>query len=331
MSIIWYKECVIPDTKNFLVKRELLTYFKKFCKEEFINSPKDMFSDFEKKVERNIFLNEFEPKDKEYLKMILGLLKYYNKSFCTKNIEELLTTERVSHPSSIILSNNEINVFVLKKACTYLALTKPETQSFTWLKVLEDIKLVTTDPFFISEEFSAQMAITRNKIRKFVNIFEYIEREDEELEMNILVKPLMTTNLVLNIPPLGRELFQSLIIQGVIHPSMKMPKSDIVSSNIFLEHLMENPQKDTSWFVQRAIIEGDDWIDYDLMYDYYCNLYEHSLKNSESEILKPHKEIFKNSLDLIKAKSLNNYLKKENNLHHIADEDCDQENSIWKL
>lgn len=332
--MIWYKEHSVPDTKNFLVKRELLDDFKKFCKDEFINGPKDIFSDFEKKVEHNIFLNDFEQKDKEYLKMILGLLKYNEKSFNYNNVDELLSTERLSHPSSVVISHNEINFFILKKACSYLSLVKPDSQDFTWLKVLEDIKTVTTDPFFISEEFMKEVRSTRNKILKIVQVFEEIEKEDECLEMNILVKPLMSTNLVLKIPQLGRELFQSFIQQGVIHPAMKMPNSEklMTNSNIFLEHLIENPQKDTSWFIQKAILEGDAWIDYDLMYAYYCDFYSRMLEPSNSDLLKPYKEIFQNNLEIIRVKNVNNIMSKENSLHQLPSEDCEIDSeSNWKL
>lgn len=278
--MVWYKEIKTPETQNLVVKRETLAEFKKFCKEEFLGSSRTLYNDFERAVESNIFLKDFESHDKEYLKMILGLLKQLEKDFNKENVEMLLSTERLSNPPSIILSGDECNYFVLKKACEYVVMLQPDrSNSFTWIEVIKDVKVITI-PYYISKEFLDILNKTRDKIRALVDILDDIAQEEEDLELTILVKPLMLTKLVLEIQTDKRELFISLINQGVIHPAMKIPKSQSVSftSDIFLEHLMEKPLKSTTWFVRESILTGDDWIDYEKMYEKYLGFYEKIIK-----------------------------------------------------
>lgn len=327
--MIWYKESSIPETKNFVVKRELLAEFKLFCKEEFTNTKKDIYDDLEKKVERNIFLKDFEQKDKEYLKMVLGLVRSRQKEYTNDVIEEIISSETLSYPPVIIIGHNEANFFVLKKACEYISLVKPELHNYSSLEILNDIKCVMTDSFFMSAEFRDQVNYTREKIRKMLNIFAYIQREDQELEMSILIKPLLNTDLVLKIPPKRVDLFKELVNQEIIHPSMKLPEGASMNSNILLEHLMSLPLNNTKWFVQQSILEGDSWIDYEKMYDYYNNVFEQVYKKRNEANFKDIKNTFEENLSFIRTKYLYNKMKNNNPQEDL--EDYENEDTDFKL
>lgn len=324
--MIWYKEVETPDEKQLVVQRELLSEFKKFCKEEFMGNSHSLYGDFERFVESNIFLKDFEFHDKEYLKMLLGMLKQLGKDFTKENIETVLSIDRLSSPPSIIHSAEECNYFVLKKACEYVSFVQPAIDNkFTWIEVIQDIKLITI-PYYVSEDFLIKLNKTKEKIMRVVSLLDEISKEDEELNLTILVKPLMLTRFVLDIQADKRDLFLSLISQGVIHPAMKIPKNDSVAftSNIFLEHLIEKPLKSTMWYVKESIVCGDDWIDYSKMYEYYSDFYEKIMKPlSDGDALQAKVKIYEENLEVIKAKYLKQKIMEFQNYETPLDSETD--------
>lgn len=317
--MIWYREIEVPSSKNFFVKKELLDEFKKFCKEEFIIEKGDLYDDLKKKVDNNIFLNDFDAKDKEYLKLVLGLLRFYGKDFSQETLDEILTKDRISFPPAIVISSDESNFFVLKQACLYLSLSKPESQRFDWIRVLGDIKVVTSDPYFVSEDFRDGLEKTKSKIKKVSQFFAQIEKQENELEMNILVKSLMRTELILKMPPDKNELFKELLFQKIIHPSMKLPAKEDEDTKILLEHLMDTPSKNSKWFIEKAILEGDDWIDYEKMYQYYNNIYIEVYEQNKNLSTKPIKDVFEENLELLRSKYMYQELQKNNPQQNTED------------
>lgn len=327
--MIWYREIDVPSSKSFIVKKELLSEFKRFCKDEFVIEKKDLYDDLKRKVESNIFLNDFDTKDKEYLKLVLGLLRFYGKDFSQDNLDEILTTDRISFPPAIVISSDESNFFVLKQACLYLSLSKPETQRFEWVKVLDDIKIVTADPYFVSSDFRDNLEKTKSKIKRVSHFFAEMEQQESEMEMNILVKPLMKTNLVLKMPPEKNSLLREFLFQQIIHPSMKLPPKNDEETKILLEHLMDTPNKNTRWFVEKCILEGDSWIDYEKMYQYYSKLYKEVYEPNKNQSTKPIKSVFEENLELLRSKYLYNQLQKNNPQQDV--EDLDNEDESYKL
>lgn len=78
------------------------------------------------------------------------------------------------------------------------------------------------------------------------------------------------------------------------------------------------------FIIEKAILEGDAWIDYEKMYKYYNSIYIEVYEQNKNLSTKPIKDVFEENLELLRSKYMYQELQKNNpqkNTEDLEDED----------